>query len=166
MSSSAVSTVHDGPILPERATLGPASVTPYELHDFLDDQRRLILSAKRDPSLQIRSVQGFDGGMLVIPLAPSLESVRTHGNTAREFWDKYGPGTGTTRLTQFCRVLKFLEDSRTEIANAGLADDREPMTVLAEFARFLLNWKVDRAPRRIPERALIRFLDEWGHRWI
>jgi hypothetical protein len=104
--------------------------------------------------------------MLVIRLAPSLEAARARKLAASVFTSKYGPGIGATRLAKHRLVLKFLEDSRAEIASTGLADNREPMTIHGEFLRFLLNWKVGPAQRRIPESALRRFLDEWGHRWI
>jgi len=166
MSISTVSTERRGRNLSKRAIKRPDLDSPYRLHDFLDDQKHLISSTEPDPWLQTHCMQGLDGGMLVIQLASSLEAARARSRAASAFSRKYGPRVGADRLSKFCLVLEFLEDSRAEIANAGLANTGEPMTIQEEFVRFLLSWDVGRTQRRIPKSALRRFLDEWGHRWI
>jgi hypothetical protein len=166
MSISTVSTERRGRVLRKRAVKRLDPDSPYRLHDFLDDQKRLISSARPGLSFQTRSIQGLDADSLVFQLAPLLETARARKPAASVFTRKYGPGIGATRLAKYRLVLEFLEDLRAEIASTGLADNREPMTIHKEFVRFLLNWKVGPAQRRIPESALRRFLDEWGHRWI
>ena len=166
MSISPVPTERRRRSLSKRAVKRADPDSPYRLHDFLDDQKRMLSAAEPDLWLQTRSIQGLDGGMLVIQLTPSLEAARARRHAASVFSRKYGPRIGATRLAKHRSVLEFLEDSRTDIASAGLGDNREPMTIHREFVQFLLNWKVGSAQRRIPENALRRFLDAWGHRWI
>lgn len=166
MSISSVSTERGGRILPRRTIKKPGPDSPYRLHDFLDDQRLLSSSTEPVAWLQTHCTQGLDGGMLVISLASLLEAARARSRTASTFSRKYGPRLGANRLSRFRLVLEFLRDSHAEIADSGLANPGEPMMIQEEFVRFLLNWKVGPAQRRISKSALRRFLDEWGHRWI
>jgi hypothetical protein len=166
MNISTVSAERSGRVLPGRVVKRPHPEPPYRLHDFLDDQQRLITSVESGPSCQARSIPDLDGDRLVIRLAPSLEAAGARRHAATVFSEKYGPATGATRLAKYCVILEFLEDSRADIVSAGLADDREPMTICEAFVQFLLDWKAVPAQRRIPKCALRRFLDEWGHRWI
>jgi hypothetical protein len=73
------------------------------------------------------------------------------------------PGPAGARLSL---VVHFLADNRAELVDMGLALEREPLVVREEFVAFLLAYRVRTGQRRIPARALRKFLDEWDHRWL
>jgi hypothetical protein len=150
----------------KRIRRSPHPDIPYALQDFLDDQKRLLSSAHPGQSSQTFAIDDLDGRMLVIQLATSLDATRAGTPATDVFSKKYESGLAAQRLARFRLVLEFLEDSRAEISKAGLADGRDPLAVREEFVRYLLHWKTEPRQQRIPSRALSRFLDDWGHRWI
>ena len=155
------------PHLPaRRVSRTPDCDIPYALHDFLDDQHRLLSPAKPHLPFSGHTIETLDGRMLVIHLASLLEAARAREHATRVFVQKYGPAAGASRFSRFCLVLDFLGNSHAEISNSGLAENREPIAIREEFVRYLLDWKVGPKQRRLPKSALSRFLDDWGHRWM
>ena len=138
---------------------------PYSVRDFLDDQRRIISAIEPGTVNLPCTVDRLEGRMIVLQ-APHLSAdpeVRQVARVALE--KKYGRQTGAV-MQRFELVQDFLIEgcARMDYAGLGRAADREE--VCAEFLSYLLNFRVNPAHPSLPEDALERFQDEWGHRWM
>jgi hypothetical protein len=78
----------------------------------------------------------------------------------------YGARSGSEHERRFRQVVEYIDAHRDALTEAGLARDGEPIAVREEFVGWLLSCDLEASRREIPESALTRFLDEWGHRWL
>jgi hypothetical protein len=95
-----------------------------------------------------------------------LDAVRAQESSLHLFCTSYGESDGPNRLCRFCATLEYLHGHWPQLCRAGLASDQLPHQVYEEFVDFLLAFEPETRGPRIPDRALTRFLDEWGHRWM
>lgn len=147
---------------PERMANQPGPDVAYPVSAFVDDHRQLLARTHTDGPKLSATIEMVDGRMHVV--RPGL-ALSTDRDTLRGlFASKYGSGPEAAYRSRFILVLEFLKTWRSEILEAGLADRARPMAVREEFVDYLLHYRLDAMQSAIPECALRRFLDEWGHR--
>jgi len=149
---------------PTPTGLGTPGVPSYTASQFVKDGRRLLAQADpegRPPKL----VEALDGRRVSLRAKPLLDAVRVQDSSLCLFCDSYGEVDGPDRLCRFCAALEYLHGHWPQLCRAGLASDHPPYEVYEEFVEFLLAFEPGAGRQTIPDRALTRFLDEWGHRW-
>ena len=139
---------------------------PYSASEFVVDGRLVLARTSTTPKDVPCFVECLDGQLVSIETGVLLEAASERSEVLSIFCNTYGREEGPGRASSFCAALVFLEAHGDAVIRAGLAYDRRPLTVYREFVEFLLNHDGDRGQRQIPNIALPRFLDEWGHRWI
>jgi hypothetical protein len=139
---------------------------PYSASEFLFDARLILAWTSTTSKDTPCFVECLDGQLISIETRLLLKAGSRRSEVLSIFCDTYGLEEGLWRASRFRAVVEFLEEYRDAVVRAGLAYDRRPINVRREFVEFLLNHDGGVGPRKIPETALARFLDEWGHRWI
>lgn len=133
----------------------------YSVRHFLEDERRLLATSELASRLQC--VDRPDGRLLPLPTDPLRRAMTCAADASRCFEARYGARSGGEHERRFRLVVEYIDGHRDELAEAGLASGGETIAVREEFVGWLLSSDVESS---IPESALTRFLDEWGHRWI
>jgi hypothetical protein len=133
----------------------------YTTRSFLDDQRWVVGRLGLPGPFEDR-VEHLDGRYLVIHPGTAHLDVKT---AAAIFRERGGPGSRRLRPAAFLATSQFLDEHRAEIIRSGLARRDDPLTVREDLVRFLIA-RYTHSGGEIPEGALTRFLDEWGHRWV
>jgi hypothetical protein len=137
----------------------------YPVHDFLDDQQRLLGTGQTSRG----AATGFEDldGPLHVVHTRRLRTALASDDIPAPFHDKYGDSQEQTYCARCERVVRFLERWRGEIVQSGLAVSRDdPLAVREDFLNFLLNYETAPGETAIPADALTGFLDQWGHRWM
>jgi hypothetical protein len=133
----------------------------YTTQRFLDDQRWILRRLDAPGAFEDR-VEHLDGWYLVL----HHESTRLDVREAKAmFRERFGSGPRVRQLAMFLSTSRFLDECRADIVRSGLSIGDDPLTVREELVCFLIA-RYTRRGKEIPESALTRFLDEWGHRWI
>jgi hypothetical protein len=135
----------------------------YSTSTFLDDLGRLLTALGSDAANLPCTIPCVDGRLIL--LQAELLSDLPSDTRRVVFARKYGAEEGTTHGHLVQAVLDFLAASRAELVNVGLATDRGELAVREEFVEYLLSPEVSSPSGDIPTGAILRFLDEWGHRW-
>jgi len=138
----------------------------YRLDEFLADHRRL--AAARRLNLQPRPYIGgySDDRFVAIHTALIRALSRAEEDAKAVFHMRYGAGPGAVRRTRFRMLLRFLDDCHVDLSASGLVRGIDPMEVREDFVVFLLRYPLKPDRSSIPRDALVRFLDEVGHRWM
>ena len=137
----------------------------YTAHHFLEDERSLL--ATSDPAPQaLLCIDRPDGRLLPLPTDPLRRAMRRAADASHCFEVRYGARSASEHERRFRLVVEYIDAHRDELTEAGLASEGEPIAVREEFVDWLLGCDVEDSGRAIPDSALRRFLDEWGHRWI
>jgi hypothetical protein len=140
--------------------------TPYTANEFLADGRRVLARTSATSKATPHFVECLDGQLISIESGTLLEAASARSEVLSIFCVTYGLEEGPRRASRFRAALEFLEEHGDTVIWAGLAYDRGSMKVYREFVEFLLNHEERSGRGKIPETAVSRFLDEWGHRWI
>jgi hypothetical protein len=143
----------------------PAPGTPYSVHDFIDDQRRILDAIKPGAGSRQCKLDRLEGRMIALR-APRLSTdpeARKAASGALKV--KYGRDAAAV-MERFVLVQDYLIDGCARMKYAGLGRVTETEEVCQEFLSYLLNYQLDPVQPRLPDEALDSFLDEWGHRWM
>lgn len=148
------------------ATLEPATVISYRLDEFLIDHRRLATVCRLN--LDPRPCVGGWWDDRFVPIQTGIVGALSRAREDPEvaFRERYGGESGAVRWSRFRMVLRFLDDWHLDLSASGLARGSDPMEVHEEFIAFLLQYPLKRGHGSLPRGALVRFLDELGHRWM
>ena len=134
----------------------------YPVRHFLEDERRLLATSDRATGALL-CVDRPDGRLLPLPTDPLRQAMTSAARASRCFERRYGARSGSEHEQRFRLVVEYIDTHRDELRAAGLASAGEPIAVREELVAWLLSCDVEDS---IPESALTRFLDEWGHRWM
>lgn len=145
----------------------PESSNPsYSIADFLDDQRRVARAARRRNLADRDTVDTLDGCLRVVH-ADALREALDLPEVASVFNAKYQGSEGPAHLRRFALVVDFLDGHRSDMVRCDLGRDQtDAVEVREELLRYLLSYPVAPGERQLPDAALGRFVDEWGHRWL
>ena len=103
---------------------------------------------------------------MIVLQAPHLSADREARQAAGVALEaKYGRSADAV-MERFTLVQDFLIDGCARVDYTGLGREADKEEVCQEFLSYLLNFHVNPARPGLPEDALDRFLDEWGHRWM
>ena len=139
---------------------------PYSVPEFLDDQRRILAAVEPGAENLPCTVDRLEGRMIVLQ-APRLSADPEARQVAKVVLaEKYGRKAGGAVMKRFELVQDFLIEGGSRVDYAGLGKAAEREEVCTEFLSYLLNFRVNPARTSLPEDALERFQDEWGHRWM
>jgi hypothetical protein len=138
----------------------------YELDQFLADHRRLAAACRLN--LQPRPyIGGYSYDRFVAIHTALIRALSRAGKDASAvFYERYGTGPGAVRRSRFRMLLRFLDDCHVDLSASGLVRGIDPMEVREDFVVFLLRYPLEPDRSSIPRGALVRFLDEVGHRWM
>jgi hypothetical protein len=138
----------------------------YRLADFLADHRRLATACRLN--LQPRPYVGGYSDDRFVPIHTALIRALSRAEEGAEgvFFERYGVEFGAVRRSRFMMVLCFLDDCNDDLSACGLVRGSDPMEVHEDFVVFLLRYPLKPDRSSIPRCALVRFLDEIGHRWM
>ena len=161
---------YDRPLLrPNAVKVAPRASNPaifYRLDEFLADHGRLAAACRL--SLQSRPyIGGYSDDRFVLIHTALIRSLsRTEEGAGSSFRERYGAVPGAVRRSRFMLVLGFLDNYNVDLSAGGLARGSDPMEVHEDFVVFLLRYPLTTDRSSIPRGALVRFLDEIGHRWM
>ena len=137
---------------------------PYSVTAFVGDQRRLLDRTGLGAAGFPETVELIDGRLVVVHprlrLGPNLTELR------ESFVCKYGFLDEKAYRSRFVLVLRFLAALQPELVKNALAQGHEPIAVREEFLSFLLNYRLRKQQKEIPQGAVRSFLDVWSHRWL
>jgi hypothetical protein len=136
----------------------------YFLDSFLDDLGRVECEAAADGAHLPRTIPLIDGRLHVVRTGIVREVARDRRQAV--FSRKYGPAAEALYRHRFEAIVDFVATRRSELLKAGLAEERDGFAVREEFVEFLLRPDASGTWGEIPKSAILRFLDEWGHRWM
>jgi hypothetical protein len=144
----------------------PNPTIPYGLHEFLADHRRLAKACRLN--LQPRPHVGGYSYDRFVPIHTGLIRVlsRAEEGARSALCERYAGEPGAGCRSRFGVVLRFLNDWHVDLSASGLVRGIDPMEVREDLVVFLLRYPLKPDRLSIPRGALVRFLDEIGHRWM
>ena len=138
---------------------------PYSVGDFIDDQSRILEAVEPGAGRRRFKVDRLEGRMIVLQVPRLSADPEARGAAGTALQEKYGRQADVV-MKRFMLVQDYLIDGCDRIDYAGLGKGAEKGEVCHEFLSYLLAFRLNPVRPALPEDALDRFLDEWGHRWM
>jgi len=138
---------------------------PYSVGEFIDDQSRILDALEPGAGRRRFKVDRLEGRMIVLQAPRLSEDPEAREAAGTALQAKYGRHADAV-MKRFMLVQDYLIDGCDRIDYAGLGKEAEKGEVCHEFLSYLLAFRLNPVRPALPQDALDRFLDEWGHRWM